>query len=85
MAVTPSYDHTWSECRAFEMSSVYLFDIFFVLKTGIDRQHQVQECSTDEGQIDGFVFGEVSIGEDVVPVDGGRQHEEATSERGQMA
>ena len=67
-----------------EKSVGYLFYIFPILKPSIDRQQHVEHGSDGNGEVDGFVFADVSIGEYVVPVHGFRQYQEAASEGCEM-
>ena len=67
-----------------ETSVEYLFYILPILKPSIDRQQHVEHGSDGNGEVDGFVFADASIGEYVVPVHGLRQYQEAASEGCEM-
>ena len=60
------------------------FDIAAVLDASIGHQHQIQNESTDHGQIGALIFVRIGTGKDMVPVDRAREHVKTTGERCQM-
>ena len=80
MGVTLNSKQTISIVR--ELQSSYLFDIFFIFVPCRDRAQNVENNDADHRQINGFVLREISIGENIVPVHGGRQDEKSAGKGG---
>ena len=63
----------------------HLVSITLVAETSDDEQEKIQDTNTDDGQIDGLVSHEITIGKHIVPVHGRRQSDETTRERRQVS
>ena len=63
----------------------YLFLVGSITATSKDDQKDVENTQTDHGDVKSFVFHEISIGKDIVPVDLHRYGDESTRKCRQMS
>ena len=66
--------------KHFPLSFVMYYG-FLVLQQDMHHRKQIDDGRTDDRHIGGFGSGEISLGEDIVPVDRLTQDEKATGKR----
>ena len=76
------YDRVSS--RKWERVVSHFFQVFLVFVSCKDDHQHIEHANEYEGDVDRLVFGKISIGEDITPVDRCWQHEKTTCECCQM-